>query len=199
MPLASGWGALGWLPLAAAFCLMALGAAALAARRWPALFPAGLLLLGLSAGAVRLASFQAVAPTDVSHLADSPRPLTVTGTVSSDPEARPGGRLTFFLRPSQAETRGQSAQVTGEVAVSVGPEAARNLTLDYGDHVRLEGQLETPGPGDQSRCVFVARLSGPPGRVCRGCGSSVPKQYQCWARVHPIPFCCWLGGSERPR
>ncbi len=141
-----GLEALGWLSPMAALCLAALGAAALMARRWPALFPAGLLLLGLSAGAVRLASFQAVAPTDVSHLADSPRPLTVTGTVSSDPEARPGGRLTFFLRPSQAETRGQSAQVTGEVSVSVGPEAARNLTLDYGDHVRLEGQLETPDP-----------------------------------------------------
>ncbi len=156
-----GLGALGRLPPAAALCLAALGAAALLARKRPALFPVGILLLGLSAGAVRLASFQSIAPADISHLADSPRPLTVTGTVSSDPEARPGGRLTFFLRAAQAETRGQRAPVTGEVSVNVGPDAARNLTLDYGDRVQLEGQLETPdsatNPGAFSWRDYLAR------------------------------------------
>jgi competence protein ComEC len=156
-----GLSALGHLPPLAALCLAALGTAALAARRWPALFPIGLLLLGLSAGAIRLASFQAVPPTDISHLADSPRPLTILGTVSSDPEARPGGRLTFFLRAAQAETRGQSAPVTGEVSVSLGPDAAHGLVLDYGDRVQLEGLLDTPeaatNPGAFSWRDYLAR------------------------------------------
>jgi competence protein ComEC len=156
-----GLSALGHLPPLAALCLAALGIAALAARRWPALFSLGLLLLGLSAGAIRLASFQTVAPTDISRLADSPRPLTIIGTVCSDPEARPGERLTFFLRAAQAETRGQSAQVTGEVSVSLGPDAAHGLVLDYGDRVQLEGLLDTPetatNPGAFSWRDYLAR------------------------------------------
>jgi len=160
---AAGIGAseLGVLPPTAALCLAALGAAALLTRRWAVLFPAGLLLLGLSAGAIRLASFQTVAPTDVSRWADSPRPVTVTGTVASDPEARPGGRLTFFLRAEQAQTRGQSVQVTGEAAVTLGPEAAHGLALDYGDRVQLDGQLDTPqsatNPGAFSWREYLAR------------------------------------------
>jgi len=156
-----GASALDWLPPAAALCLAALGAAALPARRWPALFPLGLLLLGLSAGAVRLASFQIIAPADISRWADSPRPMTVTGTIASDPEARPGGRWTFFLQAEQVETRGQSALVTGEAAVTVSAEAARAITLDYGDRLRLDGLLDTPqaatNPGAFSWRDYLAR------------------------------------------
>ncbi len=156
-----GASALDWLPPAAALCLAALGAAALPARRWPALFPLGLLLLGLSAGAVRLASFQIIAPADISRWADSPRPMTVTGTIASDPEARPGGRWTFFLQAEQVETRGQSALVTGEAAVTVSAEAARAITLDYGDRLRLDGLLDTPqaatNPGAFSWRGYLAR------------------------------------------
>ena len=156
-----GVSALGWLPPMAALCLAALGAAALLTRRWPALFPLGLLLLGLSAGAMRLASFQTLAPTDISHWADSPRPLTVTGTIASDPEARPGGRWTFFLRAEQVETRGQRVTVTGEAAATVSAEAARAITLDYGDRVKLDGLLDTPqaatNPGAFSWRDYLAR------------------------------------------
>ena len=134
------------LPLLAVFCLAALGVAALMTRQWPALFPLGLLLLGISVGAVRMAAFQTVAPSDVSHLADGLRPVTLTGTLASDPDTRPGGRVTFFLRAVQASERGGTAAVTGEVSVTVGPEAARNLVLDYGDAVRLSGLLTTPEP-----------------------------------------------------
>ena len=91
-----GVGALGWLPPGAAFGLAAAGLAALALGRRPVFSVAGLLLLGLCAGALRLAAFQTVAASDVSHWADRPVPLTVTGTVVSDPEARRGGRWTFF-------------------------------------------------------------------------------------------------------
>ncbi len=156
-----GASALGWLPLAAALCLGVLGTAALLARRWPLLFPLGLLMLGLSAGAVRLASFQTIAPADVSRWADSPRPVIVTGTIASDPEARPGGRWTFFLQAEQVETRGQNAILTGETAVTLSAEAARTLTLDYGDRVRLDGQLDTPqgatNPGAFSWRDYLAR------------------------------------------
>lgn len=156
-----GASALGWLPPAAALCLAAVGAAALLTRRWPALFPLGLLLLGLSAGSIRLASFQTIAPTDISRWANTPRPLTVTGTVASDPEARPGGRWTFFLRAEQVQTRGQRVTVTGEAAVTVSAEAARAITLDYGDRVKLDGLLDTPqaatNPGAFSWRDYLAR------------------------------------------
>ncbi len=156
-----GASALGVLPPVAALCLAALGAAAMLTRRWPTLFPLGLLLLGLSAGSIRLASFQTVAPTDISRWADSPRPIIVVGTVASDPEARPGGRWTFFLQAEQVETRGQSALVTGEAAVTVSAEAARAITLDYGDRVRLDGLLDTPqaatNPGAFSWRGYLAR------------------------------------------
>jgi len=156
-----GASALGVLPPVAALCLAALGAAAMLTRRWPTLFPLGLLLLGLSAGSIRLASFQTVAPTDISRWADSPRPIIVVGTVASDPEARPGGRWTFFLQAEQVETRGQSALVTGEAAVTVSAEAARAITLDYGDRLRLDGLLDTPqaatNPGAFSWRDYLAR------------------------------------------
>ena len=164
--LAPGMAMLGRLTPAAALCLaalcvIALGAAALLLRRWPLLLPAGLLLLGLSAGAMRLASFQTVAPIDVSRWADTPRPIMLTGMVASDPEVRPGGRVTFFLSAEQAQARGQAAQSTGEAAVTLEPEAVRGLALDYGDRVTLDGQLETPpdatNPGAFSWRGYLAR------------------------------------------
>ena len=139
-------GAEHWLTPIAALCLATLGLAPLAARKCSALTLIGLLLLGVSAGALRLAAFGTAAPTDVSRLADSPRPLTLAGTLASDPEDRPGGRVTFFLDAGLAQTRAGTARVTGEVFVTVGQEAARSLKLDYGDTVRLTGLLTTPEP-----------------------------------------------------
>ena len=90
----------------------------------------------------------------------------MVGTVASDPEARPGGRWTFFLRAEQVETRGQSSLVSGEAAVTVSAEAARTLTLDYGaldygDRVKLDGLLDTPqaatNPGAFSWRDYLAR------------------------------------------
>ncbi len=156
-----GLATLGRLPPMAALCLAALGAGALCVKKWPALFPAGLLLLGLRAGAVRMAAFETVAPSDVSHLADRPRPVTLTGTVGSDPEARPGGRVTFFFKAASAQERGGMAGVTGEIWVTLGQGAARNLPLDYGDRVWLTGQLTTPeeatNPGAFSWREYLAR------------------------------------------
>ena len=93
-----GMGALGWLPLVAALSLALVGLAGLALGRRPVFFVSGVLLLGVCAGALRLAAFQMVAASDVSRWADRPAPVTITGTVVSDPEARRGGRWTFFLR-----------------------------------------------------------------------------------------------------
>ncbi len=156
-----GLGAEHWLTPLAALCLAVLGLAALTARKWPVLFPVGLLLLGASAGALRLAAFQTLASTDISRLADGPRPITLTGTLASDPEARPGGRVTFFLKAEQAETRRGSASVTGEVWVTLGPDAARSVNLDYGDGVCLTGLLTTPAsatnPGAFSWRDYLAR------------------------------------------
>ena len=140
----------------AAFCLATLGFGVLGlgvlglgvptVRKWSALFPISLLLLGLGAGTLRLAAFQTLAVSDVSHLAESPRLTTLVGTLASDPEDRPGGRITFFLDAAQAETREGTASVTGEAFVTVGQGAAQTLKLDYGDQVRLTGMLITPEP-----------------------------------------------------
>ena len=156
-----GISALGRLPPVAALCLAALGLAALTVRKWPLLFPIALLLLGLSAGALRLAAFQTVARADISRWNDQPALVTVVGTVAGDPETRPGGRVTFFLRAEQIETRRRWEPVTGEASVTVGPDAARGLTLDYGDRVQLMGTLETPqtatNPGAFSWRDYLAR------------------------------------------
>ncbi len=156
-----GMGASGWLPLAAALCLAAIGLAGLALGRRPAFFVSGLLLLGLGTGALRLASFQTVAATGVSHWADRPAPVTVTGTVVSDPEARRGGRWTFFLRAEGVRASGRESSASGEAAVTLEPDAAHGLGLDYGDRVRLEGTLVTPegatNPGAFSWRDYLAR------------------------------------------
>lgn len=151
----------GWLPAALAFGLAALGLALLALGRAPRLLAAGLALLGLAAGAVRLTAFQSVPASDVSHWADNPAPLTLTGTVRSDPEARRGGRLTFYFSADAVTVRRRTTPVTGDVSVALGPDAARGLALDYGDRVSLGGTLETPqgatNPGAFSWRDYLAR------------------------------------------
>ena len=156
-----GLGAAGVLPPVWAFGLAALGAALLALGRRPVLFVLGVLGLGLCAGALRLAAFQTLGPQDVSRWADRPAPVTVTGTIASDPETRRGGAVTFFLRAEQITQRRQTLAVGGEAAVTVGPEAARGRSLDFGDRVRLDGTLETPpgatNPGAFSWRDYLAR------------------------------------------
>ena len=186
-----GLGTAGRLPAAAALCLAALGATLLMGRKRPALLSAGLLLLGLSAGAIRLAAFQAVAPRDVSRLADGPRPLTLFGTLVSDPEARPGGRITFFLYAGEAQSRAGQAAVTGEISVTVGADAAKAVTLDYGDRVQLTGMLTTPEPATNPgafswrdylarRAVYCELRVKRPG-AARVLGGANPNPFLCLA------------------
>lgn len=187
-----GLAALGRLPPVAALCLAALGIGAVFVKKWPALFPFGLLLLGMSAGAVRMAAFESVAPSDVSHLADGPRPVTLTGTVGSDPEERPGGRVTFFFKAASVQERGGTAAVTGEVSATLGPDAARSVSLDYGDAVRLTGQLTVPedatNPGAFSwrdylgrRTVYSElRVKRPGAAAILGGGSANPFLSLAW-------------------
>jgi len=150
-----GTSAAGWLPIIAALGLAVVGLAALALGRRPLFFAAGLLLLGLCAGALRLASFQAVAASDVSRWADKPAPVTITGTVISDPEARRGGRWTFLLRAEDIKTSGRTALVTGDVAVTAG------RALDYFGNAA--GRL-------QSGRVLLERLSGAAGGLLGASG-----------------------------
>ena len=156
-----GLGAFGGLPQTALFGFAALGACALAFGRKPVVFLAGLMLLGLGAGGLRLAAFQTRPLSDVSHHADTPLPVTLTGTIVSDPEVRRGGRLAFFLRAETLTVRGQISAVTGDVSVGLGPDAAAGQPFDYGDRVRLVGRLETPigatNPGAFSWQDFLAR------------------------------------------
>ena len=156
-----GMGAAGWLPLAAALGLASVGLTGLALGRRPVFFAVGLLLLGLCAGALRLAAFQTVAASDVSRWADRPAPVTITGTVVSDPEARHGGRWTFFLQAEGIRASGGTASVTGDAAVTLEANAAHGYSLDYGDRVRLEGTLATPqgatNPGAFSWRNYLAR------------------------------------------
>ena len=156
-----GMGALGWLPLVAALSLAVVGLAGLALGRRPVFFVSGVLLLGVCAGVLRLAAFQMVAASDVSRWADRPAPVMITGTVVSDPEARRGGRWTFFLRADAVRASGRVSEATGDVAVTLEPDAAHVLGLDYGDRVRLEGTLGTPqgatNPGAFSWRDYLAR------------------------------------------
>ena len=128
-------------------------------RRW-GLAVGGLLLTGLACGALRLASFQGVAPTDVSHGAGSVASVTLTGTVVSDPEDH-RGRTTLYLQAETLATARGVAAVTGETYVTVTPDALRGSALDYGDHVALDGRLETPpdatNPGGFSWRDYLAR------------------------------------------
>ena len=148
-------------PIALVSGLAALALVLLALGRRPSLFVAGLIGLGLASGALRLAAFGQVAPTDVSRWADRPAPVEVMGTVVSDPEIKRGGRLTLFLRAEQITARRQTFPVGGDVSVALGPDAARDASLDYGDRVRLDGTLETPpdatNPGAFSWREYLAR------------------------------------------
>ena len=156
-----GMGAEGWLPLALVFGLACIGLIMLAAGRIPALLLAGLSLLGISAGGLRLAAFGTIPVSDVSHFADRIAPTTVLGTVISDPEARRGGRITLFLRVEAVQTWHQSQAATGDVAVTLGPDAAQGVSPDYGDRMTLEGTLDTPpsatNPGAFSWRDYLAR------------------------------------------
>ena len=148
-------------PLAAAFALAAVGLVLLTVGRPPTAFLIGLLALGLSVGALRLAAFQVVSPQDVSRWADHVAPVTVAGTVTSDPESKRGGRVTFFLRADQITARRQAFETVGDVSVALGPDAAPVPPLDYGDRVVLEGTMETPpgatNPGAFSWRDYLAR------------------------------------------
>ncbi len=157
-----GLGALGYLPLWLLVPLFAVGAGLLlGGGRFPMLLALSLLPLGLCAGAVRLAAFQRVPPTDISHLADKPAPLTLLGTVQSDPEPRRGGRWTFYFRTEAARQRGQDTAATGDVYVTMGPEAVKGGVPDGGDRLRLTGTLQTPeaatNPGAFSWREYLAR------------------------------------------
>ena len=156
-----GLGASGGLPQAVIFGLFLLGFCAAAFSRKPALFFAGLVLLGIAAGGLRLAAFQTRPLSDISHHAGLPVPVTLAGTILSDPETRRGGRLTLFLRAETLTVRGQTSSVTGDVSVGLGPETAADQSLDYGDRIRLRGRLETPigatNPGAFSWRDYLAR------------------------------------------
>jgi competence protein ComEC len=156
-----GLGTLGWLTPTVAFGLAACGLAVLVWSRSVPFFLAGLLLLGLCAGSLRLSAFETLSPSDISHWADTPAPVTLTGTVISDPESRRAGRQTLFLRGEALQTHGQTTLVTGDVSVTLGPDAAQGQSLDFGDRVRLEGMLTTPlpatNPGAFSWRDYLAR------------------------------------------
>ena len=156
-----GMEAQGRPPLALVLGLAAVALVLLALARRPSLFGAGLIGLGLAVGALRLAAFGQVSGGDVSRWADRPAPVMVTGTVVSDPETKRGGRLTLFLKAEEITARRQTFSVVGDVSVALGPDAAHDPTLDYGDRVRLDGMLETPpdatNPGAFSWREYLAR------------------------------------------
>lgn len=156
-----GLGAFGWLGAAGAACGAVLGLILLGAggRHWGPV-AAGLMLTGVACGALRLASFQGVAPADVSHGAGGMAPVVLTGTVVSDPEDHKG-RTTLRLRAETLQTARGTAVVTGEAYVSITPDALSGIALDYGDRVALNGHLEAPpdatNPGGFSWREYLAR------------------------------------------
>lgn len=139
-----GLGAAGVLTPLPALGSAFLGAALLLLARRPLFLTLSLLLLGLGAGMLRLAAFQTVPASDLSRWNETPAAVTVWGTVGSDPEPRRGGRWTFFLRADRLKAGQQMFAVTGDTSVTVGADAARGQSFDYGDRVALRGTLETP-------------------------------------------------------
>ena len=157
-----GLGALCSLPPLVLVLTFAVGAGLLlGGGRVPALLVLSLLPLGLCAGAVRLLAFQRVPPTDISHLADRPAPVTLLGTVQTDPEPRRGGRETFYFRTEQVHQRGRDAAATGDIYVTLGPDAVKTCCPDGGDRLKLTGTLQTPedatNPGAFSWHDYLAR------------------------------------------
>ncbi len=122
-----------------AFACALMGLGLLLVNR-PILGLVGLVLACMALGALRLALFQTRTPTDVSHWADRPASVLVTGRVDSDPELHLG-HTSFTLRAERIETRGQTQPATGQCIVTL-PGALQSL--DYGEQVTADGLLETP-------------------------------------------------------
>ena len=183
----------GWLSLWIVLGVLGLALTLMPRRRW-ALALVGILLAGLGAGAVRLAGTQTVPAADVSRWAGHVAPVMLTGTVVSDPVARPGGRVTLVLSAERIEQYGITQPTTGEcdVALSSGALGADPI-LDYGDRVTLGGRLDIPSdatnPGAFSWREYLSRRGiwcslrvKRPGAVHR-CGGSVlnPLLHLAWA------------------
>ncbi len=122
----------------------------------------GIVLTGMAAGALRLAAFLSVPPTDIAHCVDQPGSMTVIGTVVSDPELRQGGQITLFLQADRVQTWNSDRVTTGEVYVTLSQYAhLRDTDLDYGERVSLTGTLEVPlgatNPGGFSWHDYLAR------------------------------------------
>lgn len=136
---AAGWHSLG---LAGALAVIGIVLMLLRRRNW-VWATVGMALVGAAAGAIRLASYQAVPLTDVSHWIGGVAPVHVVGTVISDTQER-HGRLTFTLRAEHIRTAQRDAPVTGDIYVALMPNAASAHPLDYGDRVALDGRLDVP-------------------------------------------------------
>lgn len=136
----------------------ALGLALLFVRRAPAWI--GIAFIGLALGVARYATFTSRPADDISHLV-SPAPVSVIGTVASDPDTRPG-RTLFLLDCQSVETHAGPLPATGTVYVSLIAYARDDAPLlSEGDRVSLDGILEEPegatNPGAFSWRDYLAR------------------------------------------
>ena len=146
-----------WIGLGAlGLCLLVAGG-----RSWPVVV-AGVVLAGVGVGAVRLAASETVPADDVSRFAGMFAPVSVMGTVVSDPEQRRGGRVTLTLRAERVTRYDGTAAAAGDVFVTLAQNARTpEGALDYGDRVTLDGRLEIPAgatnPGAFSWREYLAR------------------------------------------
>lgn len=143
-----------WIALPALACGLAL-LFVLPRRAWVAIG-----LIGLGVGAIRYETFTACPPDDISRLI-SPAPMTLEGTVSSDPDDRPG-RTLFLLDCRSADTHAGRVSVRGTAYVMLTGYAREDSpALSEGDHVSLDGILEEPAgatnPGAFSWRDYLAR------------------------------------------
>lgn len=156
-----GLWAVGWHSTLFVIVLAVCGLALLVLDKTNWVFAAvGLACLGAAAGATRLASFQAVPATDISRWTSGIAPIHIIGTVISDTQDR-NGRIAFTLQAEHIHTARRDAPATGNVSVTVMPDAASSHPLDYGDRVALDGRLEVPpdptNPGSFSWRDYLAR------------------------------------------
>lgn len=117
-------------------------------------------LIGLGIGAIRYATFTARPADDVSALISS-APVTLEGTVASDPDERPG-RTLFLLDCRMADTRVGVVRVSGTAYIMLTAYARDDApALSDGDRVSLDGILEQPAratnPGAFSWRDYLAR------------------------------------------
>lgn len=113
---------------------------ALFGRKWPFVLFAGIFILGISLGWLRLElNKHEISPDTLDYYNDQEIKITLTGIVGEEPDRR-ADHAKLILEVTQLELGTETRQINGRVLIKV----ARLPEYFYGDRLKVVGQLETP-------------------------------------------------------